>query len=274
MKAVIDSTLAGELSNSGYMYSMHRFAVDITKFVDKANRDGWPVVSISIGVKTTDRELIRNLSTVGSKIDYITVDIAHGHCEAMQNMLKFIKDRLPNTYIIAGNVSTAVAVDDLAKWGADCVKVGIGQGSPCTTKDKTGFTMPMFTCVEECAKNTSDIPIIADGGIRSNGDIAKALTAGASAVMAGGLFASCSDSPARSINIDGAVYKAYYGSASFENKGHKNHVEGILKKIPANDMTYRQKLVEIQQDLQSSISYAGGNTLDAFKSVNYYTNKV
>ena len=118
------------------------------------------------------------------------------------------------------------------------------------------------------------MPIIADGGIRCNGDIAKALVAGADAVMAGGLFASCSDSPADSINIDGAIFKAYYGSASFENKGHKDHIEGVLKKIPASDMTYTQKLVEIAQDLQSSISYAGGSDLSAFDSVEYYINKI
>ena len=274
MKAVIDQSLAAELATSGYMYSMHRFNIDIIKFVDDANRYGWPVVSISIGVKQSDKEVIRSIATAGSKIDYITVDIAHGHCEAMKEMIKYIRERLPRVYIIAGNVSTPEAVNSLAEWGADCVKIGIGQGSPCTTKDKTGFTMPMFTCVEQCAGKTSDIPIIADGGIRSNGDVAKALTAGATAVMAGGLFASCSDSPARSINIDGAVYKAYYGSASFENKGHKNHIEGVLKKIPANDMTYEQKLTEIQQDLQSSISYAGGQDLSAFEEVEYYINKV
>ena len=274
MKAVIDPALANELATSKYMYSMHRFKIDIIKFVDDANRHNWPIVSISVGIKPIDKENIRNMATAGSKVDFITIDIAHGHCKAMRDMIKYVRDRMPRAYIIAGNVSTPQAVEDLAKWGADCVKVGIGQGSPCTTKDKTGFTMPMFTCVEQCAVKSGDIPIIADGGIRSNGDVAKALTAGATAVMAGGLFASCSDSPARSINIDGAVYKAYYGSASFENKGHKNHIEGVLKKIPANDMTYQQKLTEIQQDLQSSISYAGGKDLSAFNHVEYHVNKI
>jgi GMP reductase len=257
MKAVIDHDIARELSKEGYMYVMHRFGVDVTKFVDTANRESWPVVSISVGVKRPDMELIRQLSSSGSKVDYITIDIAHGYCEAMKRMIELVKEKLSDTYVIAGNVATPEAVYYLNEWGADCVKIGIGQGSPCTTKDKTGFTMPMFTCTKTCTENT-DVPVIADGGIRCNGDISKALAAGATAVMAGGLFASCTDSPANSINIDGAVFKAYYGSASFENKGHNNHIEGILKKIPSSDMSYMQKLREVEQDLQSSISYAGG----------------
>ena len=268
MKAVIDSDIAKILSERGYMYIMHRFGVNVTKFVDKANRESWPIISISTGVKRIDREVIQQLSSAGSKVDYITIDIAHGYCEAMKHMLEFINEKLPDTYIIAGNVATPEAVHYLNVWGADCVKVGIGQGSPCTTKDKTGFTMPMFTCTKTCSEN-ADVPVIADGGIRCNGDIAKALNAGATAVMAGGIFASCTDSPANSINIDGTVFKAYYGSASFENKGHTNHIEGVLKKIPSSDMSYIQKLTEIEQDLQSSISYAGGKNACDLKDVPY-----
>ena len=180
-------------------------------------------------------------------------------------MIEYIKEHLPDTKIIAGNVATKDAVRELASWGADIVKVGIGHGSPCTTKDKTGFTMPMFTCVQNCSNvilnNGTSIPIIADGGIRCNGDIAKALVAGATMVMAGSMFAACTDSPASLININGVNHKAYFGSASAENKGHNNNIEGKLNNIPNNGMTYGEKFSEITQDLQSSISYAGGTTL-------------
>ena len=239
MKAVINNRLSNVLSGCNYMYSMHRFGVDNTKFIDTANRYNWPVISISIGVKKHDWDLIQNIATNGSRVDYITVDIAHGHCQAMRDTLQYIRSKLPNVFVIAGNVAISGAVKELASWGASAVKIGIGQGSPCTTKDKTGFTMPMFTCVQNCSGVVHDgkkVPIIADGGIRCNGDIAKALVAGADAV--------------------------------------KDHIEGVLKKIPASDMTYTQKLVEIAQDLQSSISYAGGSDLSAFDSVEYYINKI
>jgi GMP reductase len=209
----------------------------------------------------------------------------------MKGMISHIKKWLPDTKIIAGNVATPEAVRDLSNWGADAVKVGIGQGSPCTTKYKTGFTMPMFSCVKKCSKLynnktifedpddeglpemvgeeiINEIPIIADGGIKHNGDIAKALTAGATMVMAGGMFAACADSPAVSSTINGAFHKAYFGSASSENKGHDNNIEGKLTNIPCSNMTLGEKLVEIKQDLQSSISYAGGSNLEAFQDKN------
>ncbi len=192
-------------------------------------------------------------------------------------MIKFIKKELPITKIIAGNVATRQAVIDLANAGADVVKVGIGQGSPCTTKDKTGFTLPMFSCTKSCSSvyigededNLNKVPIIADGGVECNGDIAKSIVAGADMVMAGGLFASCIDSPAIVIEINGEFHKAYFGSASYENKKHRNHIEGKLNKIKNNGMTYEQKLKEIKQDLQSSISYAGGQDINILQKTKY-----
>ena len=202
-------------------------------------------------------------------MDFVTIDIAHGHSFLVKNMIKHIKKYLPDSYIIAGNVATANAVDDLAEWGADCVKVGIGQGNVCTTKDKTGFTMPMFSCVLDCAQSQSKIPVIADGGLRCNGDIAKALTAGASFCMAGSLFTGCTDSPAVTTVIDGKIYKQYFGSASEHNKNTKRHIEGVMKEVPANHLTYLQKLDEVTQDLQSAVSYAGGRDISAFSKTTW-----
>tara|TARA_R110002167_G_scaffold70836_1_gene200007 strand:- start:1206 stop:1832 length:627 start_codon:yes stop_codon:yes gene_type:complete len=205
----------------------------------------------------------------------------------MRDMINYCKNQLPNTQIIAGNVATPRAVKDLASWGADIVKVGIGQGSPCTTKDKTGFTMPMFSCIQQCSNlqiekpffdelgdvnsYNSTIPIIADGGVFSNGDISKALVAGANLVMAGGLFACCADSPSHSIEIDGTLHKAYYGSASFENKKTNTHIEGTLKHVASCGMPIRKKLIEVEEDIQSAISYSGGRDISALngKDVEY-----
>ena len=114
------------------------------------------------------------------------------------------------------------------------------------------------------------VPVIADGGISSSGDIAKAIRAGANMVMAGGLFASCKDSPAKIIICsDGSRKKAYYGSASFQNKGHNNHIEGVQREIETSGLTYADKLEEIEQNLQSSISYAGGKDLSSLAGVDY-----
>jgi GMP reductase len=179
-----------------------------------------------------------------------------------------VKEHLPEAFIIAGNVATKDAVGDLASWGADCVKVGIGQGYVCTTKDKTGFTQPMFSCMLDCVKD-SPVPIIADGGIKCNGDVAKALVAGASIIMAGSLFSQCIDSPAISTVLNGAIYKQYFGSASEHNKGGKKHIEGVMKEIPSNNMSYEEKLEEIRQDLQSSISYAGGEDISCLKNTDW-----
>jgi len=274
MKSVIDMHICEWMSSHGFFYIMHRFDRDLAE--DVANAQDWDNISFSIGVKMKDKVAVQKISQRDHRVDYLTIDIAHGYCKRMKKMIEFIKDNLPNTKIIAGNVATPCAVRELSNWGADIVKVGIGQGSPCTTKDKTGFTMPMFSCVKLCSNVTLDngntVPIIADGGIRSNGDIAKSLVAGAKMAMAGSMFASCLDSPASVITINGVNHKAYFGSASAENKGHNNNIEGKLNKIPNNGMTYGEKLNEITQDIQSSISYAGGTNLTCLSpgEVKYY----
>ena len=278
MQSVINIDIAKWMSEHNYFYIMHRFGQNLFDLVVQANEENWKNISFSVGVKMPDKMSIEKLSRVRDlRIDFLTIDIAHGHCQRMKAVIDLIKNKLPNTKIIAGNVATADAVKCLADWGADMVKVGIGQDSPCTTKDKTGFTLPMFTCVQNCSKVFSgsfdeegfEIPIIADGGIKCNGDVAKALVAGAKLVMAGGMFAACTDSPAVSTIINGASHKAYFGSASYENKGHKKHIEGKLNHITSSSMTFKEKLNELHEDIQSAMSYGGGKYLDVFKSVDY-----
>lgn len=279
MKSVVDMTLAKWMSENNYFYIMHRFDRHLAEDVGLANSEDWKTISFSVGIKLRDKIHVTNIGKNSNlRVDFLTIDIAHGHCRRMKSMINHIKKHLPDTKIIAGNVATPTAVKDLANWGADIVKVGIGQGSPCTTKDKTGFTMPMFSCVLNCAEvyasqneeaahefldRETPVPIIADGGIKCNGDIAKALVAGAKIVMAGGSFAACTDSPAASSLINNALHKAYFGSASKENKGDDRHIEGKLTNIYSNGLTYKDKLLEAQQDIQSSISYAGGECLKA-----------
>ncbi len=262
MKCTIDTDIAKQLSADGYFYIMHRFDHDQFDFVEKAQ--DWDFISISVGVKPEDIELIKKIAASPLRVHAVTIDIAHGHHPWAMQMIKTIKSYLGSrdVQIIAGNVATAEGAKYLYDSGADAVKVGIGQGMACTTKDKTGFTLPMFSCVRNIYEKYPEIPLIADGGVRCNGDIAKALVAGADMVMTGGVFAQLSDSPSKTITgTDGKKYKEYYGSASSQNKGHTKNIEGTLVCIPAEFMTYRDKFEEMQQDLQSSISYSGKKDL-------------
>ena len=290
MKTVISENHAKSLSDAGFFYIMHRFGISNYEFVKNANRQNLKCISISVGVKQTDIDILQNIADENLRVDYITIDIAHGHSTLMKNTIHEIRKLFGNkTFIIAGNVATSDAVKEITDWGADAIKVGIGQGSPCTTKDKTGFTMPMFSCMLECAKG-ANIPLIADGGVKCNGDVAKAIVAGADMVMVGGMFAECIDSPAENVTktiktgfytnesynskeykaeFKNVYYKRYYGSASQYNKGHSKNIEGVLREIPCNELTFLEKLNEMQMDLQSSVSYAGGNNLKCLSSTKY-----
>lgn len=273
MKCCVDSDICRMLDFNNYFYIMHRFDTDINKFVEDANDRTWlgnlKTISISVGIQFKDEALINNLANRKLRVDFITIDVAHGHHSKVANQIKVIKDNLPEAKVIAGNVATPDGVKYLQDSGADAVKVGIGGGYACTTKDKTGFTYPMFTCIQECSR-VARVPIIADGGVRCNGDIAKALVAGAALVMCGSIFASCSDSPAPVVRDEhGRKYKQYYGSASIHNKKNNKNVEGTMRLMETDNFTYIKKMNEIQEDLQSAISYAGGRDLSSLLNVQY-----
>ena len=143
MRAVIDLARASKLSDNDYFYLMHRFDMDPVSFCSEART--LKTISISVGVKEKDQEDIVQLAKSGLRVDFITIDIAHGHSLLMKEMIAHIKRHLPEVFIIGGNVATRDAIIDLEDWGANCIKVGIGQGLACITKDKTGFTYPMFS---------------------------------------------------------------------------------------------------------------------------------
>ena len=267
MQTTIDFKWAKELDANGYFYIMHRFNNTTIPFVEFATDNGMSNISISTGVSEQSRAEIKSLA--GRDINFVTIDIAHGHSDLVARQIECIKQNLPNTYIIAGNVATPEAVEFLENCGANAVKVGIGSGIICTTKLQTGFHVPMFTCISDCIQGARQVDIIADGGVKHFGDIAKAIVAGAHMVMAGGIFAGCSDSPAQVINGK----KMYYGSTSYTAKQENNHIEGRTLSVEV-ESDLKTRLHEITQALQSSISYAGGNNLKALKSgVKYYTSR-
>ncbi|NWN94896.1 MAG: GMP reductase, partial [Bacillus sp. (in: Bacteria)] len=185
------------------------------------------------------------------------------------DMIHHIKKHLPETFVIAGNVGTPEAVRELEHAGADAPKVGIGPGKVCITKIKTGFGTGgwQLAALRWCAKAASK-PIIADGGIRTHGDIAKSVRFGATMVMIGSLFAGHEESPGETIEMDGKLYKEYFGSASEFQKGERKNVEGKKMYVEYRG-PLQDTLKEMEEDLQSAISYAGGNKLADIRKVDY-----
>ncbi len=268
MKTVVNESLAEWLAKNGYFYVMHRFDLDNVQLTKSMQSKG-VFASISLGVKKADYDTVDQM--VAQKIgpEYITIDIAHGHADSVKNMIGYLKQHLPNAFVIAGNVGTPEAIIDLENWGADATKVGIGPGKVCITKMKTGFGTGgwQLSALKWCARVATK-PIIADGGIREHGDIAKSIRFGATMVMIGSMLAGHKESPGKTVEVDGKLFKEYYGSASDFNKGEYKHVEGkrILEPIKG---TLASTLIEMEEDVQSSISYAGGTKLMDILKVNY-----
>ncbi|NMH74950.1 GMP reductase [Bacillus sp. RO2] len=269
MQTIIDEKIALYLAENNYFYIMHRFEPQKRQaFIENMHAKGL-YASISVGVKEEEYSFVEELAGAGLTPEFITIDIAHGHSNAVINMIQHIKKHLPESFVIAGNVGTPEAVRELENAGADATKVGIGPGKVCITKIKTGFGTGgwQLAALRLCAKAASK-PIIADGGIRTHGDIAKSVRFGATMVMIGSLFAGHEESPGETSEVNGKLVKEYFGSASEFQKGEKKNVEG-KKMFVEHKGALQDTLTEMEQDLQSSISYAGGTTLDAIRHVDY-----
>lgn len=209
-----------------------------------------------------------------SKADVIVIDTAHGQSKGVLDTIKEIKSAFPNIELIAGNVATYQGTVDLIKAGADCVKIGIGPGSICTTRVVTGVGVPQITAIMEAARAAKEfnIPIIADGGIKYSGDVTKALAAGGNAVMIGSLFAGTEESPGEEIYVEGRKFKTYRGMGSlgamsagssdryFQSETKKYVPEGVEGRVP-----YKGKVGDIIFQLtggvKSGMGYCGAKDL-------------
>lgn len=207
------------------------------------------------------QELVKNGANV------ILIDVAHGHHKFVKDALKNLKQTLPSHVdVIAGNIATYEGARDLTEWGADALRVGIGGGSLCQTRVKTGFGIPNVSSLSECASATS-LPIIACGGIRNSGDIAKAIACGANSVILGSLLAGTKEAPGSIIERSNGLYKRYRGAASLETKSihgqATRNVEGESTVVPFKGGV---KFVAegLLDGLRSALSYAGASNLSEF----------
>jgi IMP dehydrogenase len=221
-------------------------------------------IAAAVGANGDFLERAIELIVQGSNI--ILIDVAHGHHKNVKYAIQKIKGLDPNVDVIAGNIATAKAAIDLQEWGADGLRVGIGGGSLCTTRVKTGFGIPNVTCLEEIIK-VAKVPVMADGGIRSSGDIAKALALGSSTVMIGSLIAGTEESPGSIIEKPNGLFKRYRGAASLETKmthgQETRNVEGESTVIPYKGGV--KYIVEgLLDGVKSSLSYAGAGELKQF----------
>ena len=271
MESIIDEKLAIELARNGYFYILHRFEIDEVSFIRNMKQQNL-LSSISVGVNDDSYSLVEELIDEDLIPEFVTVDIAHGHCIKMKRMIEFLRKKLPHTFIIGGNVCTPEAVKDLEEWGCDSVKVGIGGGSACTTYHSTGFGNRGWqaSMIRDCARIAKK-QIIADGSIKEHSDIVKSLVLGGSMVMVGGMLAGYKESPGKLTQINDKWHKTFWGSASSEQSGKENRIEGIKKYIPYKEESIFIKLKQIEESLQSAISYAGGNpsNLNSLMFVDY-----
>jgi len=260
---------------------------DIQKFKNFPNackdEHGRLRVGAAVGVTADTMERVDALVKAG--VDVIAIDTAHGHSKGVIDKLKEVKAAYPDLQVIAGNVATGQAAIDLANAGADGVKVGIGPGSICTTRIIAGVGVPQLYAVYECAEalKGTGVPVIADGGIKHTGDIAKAIAAGAGTIMAGSLFAGVEESPGESIIYEGRRFKSYRGMGSIEamEQGSKDRYfqdveddikklvpEGIVGRVPYKG-TLAEVIYQFVGGLRASMGYCGAKNIEALQQARF-----
>lgn len=240
-------------------------------------------VAAAVGIAANTFERVDALVEAG--VDAIVIDTAHGHSQSVIDMVKRIRERYRNIDIVVGNIATAEAAKCLAEIGVDAIKVGIGPGSICTTRIIAGIGVPQLTAVYDVAKalEGTNIPVIADGGIRFTGDIVKAIAAGASSIMAGSLFAGVDESPGDTIIYEGRKYKTYRGMGSLEamQQGSKDRYfqdaecdvkklvpEGIVGRVPYKG-TLSEVIYQMVGGLRSGMGYTGSHNIEELKKARF-----
>ena len=268
MDTVTEDAMAISIANQGGIGVIHRYnTIEEQTSIAKEARKKTNKVAAAIGVSGDFLERAQALVSQGALV--LCVDVAHGHHSLMKKALENLRKAFGSSvHIMAGNVATLEGFNDLADWGADSVRIGIGGGSICSTRIQTGHGVPTLQSVIDCSRTDRNAMLIADGGIRTSGDVAKAIAAGAHLVMCGSMFAGTDESPGEVFcSNDGKKYKVYRGMASVEAqrdwKGSHNSVEGISTTI-----SYKGSINNIvslmKKQLASSCSYSGAKNLREF----------
>jgi IMP dehydrogenase len=262
MDTITESAMANFIGEKGGVGVLHRF-MSIERNIEEFKKCRFPTF-ISLGCTEKDLERASALRDAGAQ--HFCVDVAHGHAKYVGKTLKLLREILPNACLMAGNVATYAGADYLANCGADIIKVGIGGGSVCSTRIKTGFGIPMLTSLQECSK--VDRSLVADGGIRTAGDIVKALAFGADFVMIGGMLSGTRPTPGPAITLpNGQKVKEYRGMASKEAQEdfmggmpEWKTAEGVSTHVP-----YREDedaiIADIIGGLRSGLTYGGSQTI-------------
>ena len=271
MDTVTESEMAEAMSERGALGIIHRYNTieEQSKQVKQAVRScksGY--VGAAVGVSGDYLERAQSLAKAG--VNVLCIDIAHGHHSMMRHALHVLRNTFGwDLHIMAGNVATLPAFNDLADWGASSIRVGIGGGSICSTRIQTGHGMPTLHSVMECSLSDRDATLIADGGIRGSGDVVKALAAGADAVMLGSLLAGTNESPGEEVYLNGERSKTYRGMASkdaqIDWRGHFASVEGVSSTVPLKG-SVSDVLDEIERGVRSGLSYSGAKSLAELRS--------
>jgi len=271
MDTITESKMANFMHSKGGIGALHRFLSIEDNIKEFKLCQGQ--VFVSVGCTTAELERAEALRDAGA--DFFCVDVAHAHAKYVGKMLKNLRQILGSRCIMAGNVATYAGADYLASCGADIIKAGIGGGSVCSTRIKTGFGIPMLTCIQDCAR--TDRSIVADGGIRTSGDIVKALAFGADFVMIGGMLAGTEPTPGEVITKeDGRQIKRYRGMASREAQedfvGQMQEwktAEGVSAEVPFRH-NHDGIIADIIGGLRSGLTYAGSDTISELqRKLNY-----
>ncbi len=263
MDTVTGKVMTATLSEMGGLPTVHRYCT----IEEQLDMTGGAVFRSAAAVGVTGDYMLRVEKLYNFGVKSFCLDVAHGHHVLVERALKSIRDKYADSVvIIAGNVATPDGYGDLSEWGADAVRVGIGGGSICSTRIQTGHGVPTFQSVYDCARESeASAAIIADGGIRTSGDIVKALAAGADFVMLGSMLAGTDESPGQSlVASDGKKYKVYRGMASVEAqldwRGEARSLEGISTTIPHKG-SVMDILRDLSQNIKSGLSYSGARNI-------------
>lgn len=262
MDTVSGAEMLNAMADYGSIGVMHRYnsiSQQQQIITDVVKKD----FGVAVGMTGDYKERVSTMVKSGAKI--ICIDVAHGHHNLMEDVIKWIKKYYPNVHIMAGNVATASGYAYLSGLGVDSVRVGIGGGSICSTRVQTGHGVPTFQSIVDCKEYKpidNGASIIADGGIRNSGDIVKAVAAGADCVMVGSLLASTVEAPGKVYTENGVTYKVYRGMASFEaqksNLGKTSMApEGIVSRVPFAGKYVKDVLSELEGGIRSGLSYSG-----------------